>query len=179
MRNIYNILAILFTLLCAVSCSTGDVEVSDMANQYNKATLVKIGDLAPDFTAKSVEGDDLTLSALQGKTVLLVFFSTKNKSSKKLMNRLVEVNNLFSEDKFAILAISRGDKRSVVYDYINDNGYQFPIGLDLDSSIYTLYATNYIPRCFVVDPLGRIEALSVEYDEEEFERVVDIIHLLL
>jgi peroxiredoxin Q/BCP len=35
---------------------------------------LKIGDLAPDFTAKDDKGNDFTLSSLQGKKVILYFY---------------------------------------------------------------------------------------------------------
>lgn len=36
--------------------------------------MLQIGDIAPDFTVKTHEGKDLSLSALRGKKVLLWFY---------------------------------------------------------------------------------------------------------
>ncbi len=36
--------------------------------------MLKVGDLAPDFTAKAHTGEEVTLSDLRGKKVLLWFF---------------------------------------------------------------------------------------------------------
>ena len=62
---------------------------------------------------------------------------------------------------------------------MNSRGYTFPVGVDSDNSAYSLYATQYVPRCFVIDPLGRIVALSAEYDAEEFNLLCDIINSLM
>lgn len=35
---------------------------------------LKIGDVAPDFTLKDTEGNDVTLSSFEGETILLLFF---------------------------------------------------------------------------------------------------------
>ena len=39
------------------------------------AAVVKEGDVAPDFTAKDLEGKEISLSSFRGKPVLLVFWS--------------------------------------------------------------------------------------------------------
>ena len=36
--------------------------------------MLQVGDPAPDFTVKTHEGNDLSLSALRGKKVLLWFY---------------------------------------------------------------------------------------------------------
>ncbi len=39
--------------------------------------MLRIGDTAPDFTAKTHTGNDLSLSALRGKKVLLWFSKSR------------------------------------------------------------------------------------------------------
>jgi len=36
--------------------------------------MIDVGDIAPDFTLPSSDGKDITLSALRGTRVLLVFY---------------------------------------------------------------------------------------------------------
>jgi peroxiredoxin Q/BCP len=42
--------------------------------------MLKVGDTAPDFTVKTHTGEDLTLSSLKGKKVLLWFYPKANTS---------------------------------------------------------------------------------------------------
>ena len=51
-------------------------------------------------------------------------------------------------------------------------GYTFPMGLDPEKKVYDLYATNYIPRNFLIDREGRIVKISIGYDEEEFAALI-------
>ena len=44
-------------------------------------------------------------------------------------------------------------------------GYTFAIGLDGEQTAYKKYATNYIPRCFVIDSNGTVVYSGVGYDE--------------
>ena len=68
-------------------------------------------------------------------------------------------------DKINVLPISRGEERAKVEEYISKMGYTFAVGLDGDQSIYRKYATNYIPRCFVIDAKGKVLYSGVGYDE--------------
>lgn len=179
MKKFYNILTLLFVLFAATSCSNVIMEDQAEMPSHEKTTLVRIGDTAPDFTVQTLSGEKQTLSSMQGKTVLLVFFATSCPDCEVQLDLLNSVISLFDTDKFEILAISRGEKITTVSKFISKKDYNFTIGVDRDKSIYSLYATQYIPRCFVIDPLGHIEAISVEYDKEEFEKVVEVIRLLL
>ena len=46
------------------------------------------------------------------------------------------------------------------------------MGLDPDQQVYDLYAENYIPRNVLIDRDGRIVALSVGYEEQEFDALL-------
>ena len=40
----------------------------------SKKKMLKVGDKAPDFRLKAADGQDITLSGLRGKSVVLYFF---------------------------------------------------------------------------------------------------------
>lgn len=176
MRNIYNIFTALLLLICVTGCSAMyDQEMPS----YDKTTLVRVGADAPDFTVNTLDGSSVTLSQLQGRTVLLVFFASWCPDCHKQLDAIKAVQDNFDDEKFSILAISRGEEVATVREFVNSRGYTFTIGVDSDNTAYSLYATQYVPRCFVIDPLGRIVALSAEYNAEEFSLLCDIISSLL
>ena len=43
-------------------------------------------------------------------------------------------------------------------------GIVFSVGLDPDMSIYSLYATRYVPRNFIISPDGKILLSETDYD---------------
>lgn len=165
-------------LCCSVlfsACAANDVVMDDA----EKSTLVKVGDIAPDFTVDLLSGQSVTLSSLQGQSVLLVFFATWCGDCHPQLALLDAVNDRFGDKAFKLIAISKGEKVSDVRDYIQRKGYGFDVAVDSDSSIYSMYATQYVPRCFVIDPLGRIVAMSAEYDKTEFELLLKVVSSLL
>ena len=141
----------------ATSLTQDDVETT---------TLIHAGDKAPDFSVKMLDGSTVTLSALQGKPVLLIFWATWCPPCREELSHLqAGVIDQFG-DSITVLPISRGEERSTVENFLNKMGYTFAVGLDGDQSIYRMYASKNIPRCFVINSEGVVEYAGVGYDEE-------------
>ena len=137
-------------------------------------TLIHAGDVAPDFTVEMLDGSKVTLSELRGKVVLVGFWATWCPPCRQELSHMQkDVIDRFAGKELVVLPISRGEKRQTVEEYIAKMGYTFPIGLDGDQSIYKKYATNYIPRCFVINSRGVVEYAGVGYDEEIAKEVHD------
>ena len=150
-----------------------------MPSVYEKSTIVRVGDIAPDFTVNMVDGSSVTLSQLQGRTVLLVFFATWSADGKMQLSLMKDMLQEFDSEKFSLLTISTSEEMADVQEFINEKNYTFPVGVDSDGLIFQLYATEYLPRCFVIDPLGRIIALSADYNKTEFELLCRVITSLM
>ena len=139
--------------------------VEDEPDDLAETTLINAGDIAPDFTVEMLDGSKVTLSALQGKPTLLIFWATWCPPCRLELSKLQEHIIDRYGDKINVLPISRGEERAKVEEYISKMGYTFAVGLDGDQSIYRKYATNYIPRCFVIDAKGKVVYSGVGYDE--------------
>ena len=135
-------------------------------------TLIHEGDVAPDFTVEMLDGSKVTLSELRGKVMLLSFWATWCPPCRQEMAHMQKgVIDPFAGQDLVVLPISRGEKRETVENYLNKMGHTFPVGLDGDQSIYRKYASNYIPRSFVVDKDGKVVYVAVGYDETIGEEI--------
>ena len=130
-----------------------------------ETTLINAGDMAPDFIVEMLDGGKVTLSELQGKPTLLIFWATWCPPCRLELSKLQEHIIDRYGDRINVLPISRGEERAKVEGYISKMGYTFAVGLDGDQSIYNKYATNYIPRCFVIDANGKVLYSGVGYDD--------------
>lgn len=129
-------------------------------------TLIRTGDIAPDFTVKMIDGKKITLSELRGKVVLVTFWATWCPPCREEMSHMQEgVIDHFAGKDLVVLPISRGETRATVEAFVDKMKYTFPVGLDENKAIYSLYATNYVPRSFVIDREGRVAYYVVGYDE--------------
>ena len=130
-------------------------------------TLIHAGEVAPDFTVEMLDGKRVTLSSLRGKVVLVSFWATWCPPCRQEMSHMQEgVIDRFAGSDLVVLPISRGEKRETVEKFIEKMGYGFPVGLDIDQSIYSKYASNYVPRSVVINREGEVVYVAVGYDEQ-------------
>ena len=167
-------IALAAIMLLAVSPSVAQAQNQD--EEIAKTTIVKKGDKAPDFTVEMVDGSKVQLSKLKGKVVVVNFWATWCPPCREELKHVQkELIDHFKGKNFVFLPISRGEKKDVVEAFRKKNNYTFPMGLDPQQSIYKLYASNYIPRNFVVGKDGKVIYVSVGYTPEEFAEMVKVI----
>ena len=142
-------------------------------SEEEAATLVQVGDKAPDFTVGMFDGSRIALSDLRGKVVLLNFWATWCPPCREELARVQsDVIDRFAGRDFIFLPVSRGEARSTVGSFRSQKGYEFPMGLDSTQSVYGLYASNFIPRNFLIDKEGNIVKLTIGYEPEEFDALI-------
>ena len=169
------IIAVIFLL---PSC--GNRSAKGSASQSDSTTLVKVGDPAPDFSIALFDGSHLTPSELRGKVVLLNFWATWCPLCRQELTRVQkDLIDRFAGRDFLFLPVSRGEKRSDVAAFREKTGYTFPMGLDSTRTIYDRYATNFIPRNFLIDRDGRIITATIGYSPEEFDELIAAIERAL
>lgn len=168
----------LFTITIAVNAQVGERE-----RRERETTLVRVGDDAPDFTVKMLDGRKVKLSSLKGKVVLLNFWATWCGACMMEMNKIPdEILKRFKGKDFVLLAISRGELQEVVQkkmSTLKKKNITFPVGLDPDRSIYCKYAKEQIPRNFVIDRQGKISYAAIGYPNEGLKELVGKIDELL
>ncbi len=173
------IAAILVVLLLLPGCGSRTAKQSE-TNEIEATTLVKAGDTAPDFTVEMFDGSKTTLSDLHGKVVLLNFWATWCPPCRQELTRVeADLIDRFAGRDFVFLPVSRGEKRDVVEAFRQKQGYAFPMGLDPEQAVYGLYATNYIPRNFLIGPDGKVVLATVGYEPEEFDALLQNIEQAL
>lgn len=148
----------------------------EMEQKIADTTIAKEGSMAPDFTVEMVSGEKITLSDLRGKVVLLNFWATWCPPCREELKHVqAEIIDRFKGEEFVFIPVSRGEEKSTVEEFRKSTGYGFPMGLDPEQNIYRLYASNYIPRNFLIDRDGKIVLASVGYDTDEFAELIKTI----
>ena len=189
-----NLFIIIFLIL--ISCTSKETDSN--SNSDNSTTLednalaitsdsrdyiVKIGDIAPDFEMALPNGEKVILSSLRGKVVMLQFTASWCGVCRKEMPYIEKDIWLKHQDNpnFVLYGIDREEPVEKVEELIKKTGVTYPIGLDPDAGIFTLYAKKEagITRNIIINKEGRIVMLTRLFDEDEFKEMVELIDELL
>ena len=154
----------------------GAEAAAEVEDEYSQTTLVKEGMEAPDFTVEMVDGSLFTLSEQRGNVVLVNFWATWCPPCREELSHVQsDIVDRFAGRPFRMVAISRGEARETVEEFLSANGYRFPAALDPEQTVYQLFASNYIPRNFLIDADGKVVFAGIGYEEEEFAELTEMI----
>lgn len=119
--------------------------------------VVKLGELAPNFQLRDLNGRFVALSDLRGKVVLLNFWATWCGPCRVEMPAMEELYRTFSRNDFEILAVSTDAQGiSVTRPFQQENHLTFPILHDADYRVGLTYGARSLPMTFMVDRQGII-----------------------
>lgn len=110
------------------------------------------------------------LSAARGKLVLLNFWATWCPPCRAEMPSIDRLADLMKNEKFTVMAVSVGEERKVVADFIAANKYRLPVFLDRSSQLGAAFGVRSIPTTYLLDKDGKVIAGIVgsrEYDSPE------------
>ena len=191
--NYISISCLSITLLFACSLkSSEETNASKNIDALNDAIvhsveerdyIVKVGDIAPDFEMNLPNGDNIILSSLRGKVVMLQFTASWCGVCRKEMPHIEK--EIWSKHQnnpdFVLYGIDREEPIEKIKELIQKTGVTYPIGLDPDAGIFTLYAKKEagITRNVIIDKEGRIVMLTRLFDMAEFGEMVQLIDSLL
>jgi len=124
--------------------------------QNNENTGLDIGNLAPDFILKSLEGNEMQLSSFRGKKAVVVnFWATWCPPCREEMPAFEDifVNN---KDEIIILGVDLQESEKAIMDFLLEIPVTYPLLLDPDKVVKALYNVFTQPVTYFIDKDGII-----------------------
>lgn len=132
--------------------------------------IAQLGDKPYDFAVPGADGSTATLSSLQGRVVMLYFFSINEGSGAgTMMLKMIQKYTWpgFSKSGLLIIGVVRGAEPSEVKLFASQNKVPFPLVADPKREIYHHYAEKNLPRTYVIGKNGLIDLVSLGYTDDE------------
>ncbi len=118
---------------------------------------VKLGEEAPNFQLRDLDGNVVSLAQLRGKIVLINFWATWCGPCRVEMPAMEQLYRTFSRKDFEILAVSTDlQGAAVTRPFQQEIGLTFPILHDSDFRTGLAYGARTLPMTFLVDRHGII-----------------------
>jgi peroxiredoxin len=124
--------------------------------------VLRLGDMAPLFEVRTVDGEPLRLADFRGKFVLLDFWATWCGPCVGETPFLKATYNSFgANDRFAMISLSLDGDPGAPKDFARKNDIKWIqgfLGKGSDSKVTPLYGVEGIPSIFLLGPDGKIIA---------------------
>lgn len=153
-------------MLVALVLGTGWINYSRLpagAVQGEQArSAATVGFLALDFILTTTDGVTLRLSDLRGKPVVLNFWATWCPPCPTEMPALEALWQQYQPYGVTVLGVDQGESTATVERFARGMvGTTFPLLLDTDLHIGSLYAVRALPTTVFIDREGRIQEIRL------------------
>ncbi len=155
-----------------------------------QVAVAKVGEQAPAFTMKDLEGKEHSLADFKGKIVVLEWFCPtcpysggKSRNSihttgqvKRLHEDLKKVDEdvvyLTIDSSTHKMRMSAADLTKKDADLAKELGIKTPILIDADTSVAKAYNAKTTPHCYVIDGEGVLRYMGAFSDQAETNYVL-------
>lgn len=163
------VLALIALVGLALWTSQNESEPKDQTKLQNKlyynvksngTTGLKPGNKVPDFTLKTLEGQQVSLKDYRGKKVILNFWATWCPPCRKEMPDMQKVYSQSSEENVEILAVNlRYTEKNTdsVTAFVDEHHVSFPVLLDTKGSISKEFQAVSLPTSYLIDSKGTVQ----------------------
>jgi len=138
-----------------------------------QAELVK--GQAPNFTLKSLRGDNIKLSEHRGEVIMLNFWATYCDTCKEAFPLLNDIYLKYRDKGFTLLSISTESDLKKISNYMRGQQVAFPVLLDVTHEVSKKYEVAGLPGTYLIDRDGQLRYVHKNFkpgNEDEYRKQV-------
>lgn len=148
-RKPLNIVALIFSL--ATSLAAAPLAASETSG------------VAPDFTLKSKNGDNIRLADFKGKVVMINFWASWCGPCRQEMPALDQLYTRYQRGGFTVLGVNVETDSHAADNLLKKIPVTFPILYDSTSSVSELYQVQAMPTSLLIDRDGNLRHIYQGY----------------
>ena len=126
-----------------------------------------LGEKAPDFTLKLVDGPKTNFTKFRaGKKTILFFWATWCPHCRAQIKAMHGFLDTFKKNGVQVGMVDLGEKEKVVRRFIQKEDIPFPVFLDTEGELEDSYQIIGVPSIFYIDEKGVIRAIKYSLPED-------------
>ncbi len=135
---------------------------------------------APDFTLQTVEGQEVILSGLRGKVVLLDFWATWCGPCKESIPHLIQLYKSYQDKGFELIGMSTDKAGDVemVRRFVKSMDIPYPIIMTPDE-VARSYKITGLPTTVLIDKEGKVREKIVGFNSAIGQQIVSRVKELI
>ena len=134
------------------SMANGDLVDQPVASADQRIGIA-VGDLAPDFSGTTLDGETVRLSEFRGQVVLINDFASWCGPCLAETPHLVDVYNA-NADEVVFIGLNLQEAEQAVVTYRDDFAVTYPLVLDPEGRLTEIYKPIGLPTSWFIDPDG-------------------------
>jgi len=125
-----------------------------------------VGKPAGDFKLKDLDGNEVTLSELRGKVVLIDFWATWCAPCREELPSIAKLSAAYHDKDVVVLGINDEDRATVKH-YLEKQGLALTVLMDSGQKVHGQYGCHALPTVVIVNRDGAVTAQYVGGRSEE------------
>ena len=136
-------------------------------------------EIAPDFTLKHFNGENVRLEELRGQVVLLNFWASWCGPCRQEMPVLDQIHQRYEDTGFSVVAVNVEKDADSARKLLEKSQVSFPVLMDSTQSVSRLYNLKAMPSTVVIDRDGNIRYVHNGYKPGDESKYVEVVKALI
>ena len=120
------------------------------------ASALEIGDIAPNFTLKNTQGENLNLVEQRGQIIVINFWASWCGPCRKEMPILQTFHNKYNSLGMSVWGINVEQENQAGRDFLAGLNLSFPIFFDSRNTVAADYQVEAMPTTVIIDRNGKV-----------------------
>jgi peroxiredoxin len=116
----------------------------------------EIGQPAPDFRLRTLDGRTVSLSSLRGRPVIVNFWASWCNPCRREFPLLEQTIKRYKADKLTVVGISFQDIDADARRFAKQEHATWPLAVDANGAAAKVYGVRSVPTSYFIDPDGKI-----------------------